>query len=89
MARGNASKEIITDVIMRVFPNAFMNGKEIRIPLSEDGEEVQVKVTLTAAKENVSHEGAATVMSSPANQWQPPSQADIDRVIQYLKDMGF
>ena len=53
MARGAASKEIITSKIMEVFPNSFVFDKEIRIPIEEDGEIVQIKVKLTAAKTNV------------------------------------
>lgn len=55
MARGSASKETITSAILAAFPGSFLyNGnKEIRIPVIEDGEVVQIKVTLTAAKVNV------------------------------------
>ena len=42
--------------ILEVFPNSFINGKEIRICGNENGEEVQIKVTLTAAKENIVNE---------------------------------
>ena len=31
----------------------IVDGKEIRIPMIEDGQEVQIKVTLTCAKDNV------------------------------------
>lgn len=41
-----------------MFPNSFINGKEIRICGNENGEEVQIKVTLTAAKENIVNEAA-------------------------------
>ena len=44
--------------ILEVFPNSFINGKEIRICGTENGEEVQIKVTLTAAKENIVNETA-------------------------------
>lgn len=57
-AKGSQSKEIITQKILEVFAGAFVNDKEIRIPMLEDGAEVQIKVTLTAAKENIDHNGA-------------------------------
>ncbi len=41
---------------MEVFPNSFVNGKEIRICGNENGEEIQIKVSLTAAKENIVNE---------------------------------
>lgn len=52
MAKGTTSKKIITDKLVEVFEGAFLynDGKEVRIPMIEDGEEVQIKVTLTAAK---------------------------------------
>lgn len=61
MARGNASKEFVTSKILELFAGngAFVNGKEIRIPCMEDGAEVQIKITLTAAKDNLPHSGEA------------------------------
>lgn len=55
MARGADSKLEITRKILETFEGSFLfsDGKEIRIPCQEDGEEVQIKVTLTAAKTNV------------------------------------
>lgn len=55
MARGAEFKKEITKKILEFFPNSFLynDGKEIRICGQEDGNEIQVKVTLTAAKENV------------------------------------
>lgn len=52
-ARGSESKEKVTQMILDTFPSAFKYEKEIRIPMIENGEEVQIKVTLTAAKTNV------------------------------------
>ena len=52
-ARGAASKEMVANKILDTFPNAFKYEKEIRIPMEENGEIVQIKVTLTAAKTNV------------------------------------
>lgn len=58
MARGTESKSYITKKILETFEGSFLynDGKEIRIPLKEDGEIVQIKVTLTCAKTNVSTE---------------------------------
>lgn len=56
MARGSSSKEIITEQILKTFDGAFLNGKEIRIPMIEDSGEVQIKIALTAAKTNVEHD---------------------------------
>ncbi len=56
-ARGAQAKAEITKKILEVFPNSFTYDKEIRVPMMEDGSEVQVKITLTAAKTNVEHGG--------------------------------
>ena len=53
MARGAVSKEKITKTILDTFAGSFLYDKEIRIPINEDGELIQIKVTLTAAKTNV------------------------------------
>ena len=55
MAKGSQLKKEILDKILKIFPNSFLynDGKELRICGQEDGSEIQVKVTLTAAKENV------------------------------------
>ena len=56
MAKGQTSKLEIQNRILNTFEGSFLynDGKEIRIPMSEAGETVQIKVTLTCAKENVS-----------------------------------
>ena len=53
MAKGASSKAYIEEKLLSTFDNSFIYGKEIRIPLIEDGSEVQIKITLTCAKTNV------------------------------------
>lgn len=53
MAKGASSKITVTNKILETFPNAFVYGKEIRVPMIEDGNEIQIKITLTCAKDNV------------------------------------
>lgn len=55
MAKGQVAKAEILKKIMETFDGAFLynDGKEIRIPMTEDGIDVQIKVALTCAKENV------------------------------------
>jgi hypothetical protein len=67
MARGSESKEAIKNKILELFPGSFVynDGKEIRIPMQEAGERVEVKITLTAAKTNVG--GATTTESNEIN----------------------
>lgn len=62
MARGQIVKEEIKNKILETFKDAFIasDNKTIRIPMKEDGEPIEIKVTLTAAKDI---EGAATADS--------------------------
>lgn len=54
MAKGQKTKIEITNKLLEVFKDngAFLynDGKEIRVNFSEDGELVQIKIALTAAK---------------------------------------
>jgi len=61
--RGAEAKANITKKILETFEGSFLynNGKELRIPVEENGEIVQIKITLTAAKVNVSN-GEDTVI---------------------------
>lgn len=61
MARGAKAKEEVIAKILETFSGSFKNDKEIRIPIQEDGETIQIKVALTAAKVNVSPDGEDTV----------------------------
>lgn len=51
-AKGSVAKTNITNNILKMFDGSFLynDGKEIRIPYVENGETVQIKVTLTCAK---------------------------------------
>lgn len=55
MARGQIAKTEIIDILLKTFDGAFLynDGKEVRIPKTEDGEQIQIKITLTCAKDNV------------------------------------
>ena len=55
MAKGAEAKAKIFKQILEAFPGSFSynDGKEIRIPMAEGAEVVQIKVALTCAKENV------------------------------------
>lgn len=52
MAKGAVAKQEITKKILEIFNGSFVynDGKEIRVPIVENGEVVQIKITLTAAK---------------------------------------
>ena len=48
-ARGAEEKQIVINKILEIFPDAFVYGKDIRVPVGE----VQIKIGLTCAKDNV------------------------------------
>ena len=64
MARGQEEKEQIKQKIMEVFDGAFEDGKTIRIPING----LEIKITLTAAKNVIGSGNAAT---APINASQP------------------
>lgn len=57
-AKGTQLKNDITQKILETFPGSFTynDGKEIRINGTEDGQELQIKVVLTCAKNAVGAE---------------------------------
>ena len=57
MARGQEEKLIVINKIKEVFPEAFEYDKTIRIPIGD----VQIKVALTAAKDNVEPGGDTAI----------------------------
>ena len=57
MAKGQEEKLIVINKIKEVFPEAFEYDKTIRIPIGD----VQIKVALTCAKDNVEPGGDAAV----------------------------
>jgi hypothetical protein len=71
-ARGSEAKATITQKILETFSGSFCYDKEIRIPIQENGETVQIKVTLTAAKVNVSN-GADSAMPAAASNPATPT----------------
>ena len=60
-AKGALAKEDVMNKILEVFPGSFKYEKELRIPMMENGEMLQIKVTLTAAK-NMVENGADVAM---------------------------
>ena len=57
MAKGTKSKEIITKKILETFKDSFQYDKEIRIPILEDNELIQIKCVLTCSKININQNG--------------------------------
>ena len=64
MAKGSIAKQSIIQKILDTFEGAFIgpDGKELRIPFVEDGVQVEIKVALTCAKENI---GGGAAIAQP------------------------
>ena len=102
MARGTESKNIIFSKLKEVFPKSFWEdeGKILRVPLDENGTRVEVKVTLTAAKNNLGEKGIESAFeSSPvvntsfdsvasSNHVLEPTQEEKDNVNRLIASLG-
>ena len=100
MARGQEEKLIVINKIKEVFPEAFEYDKTIRIPVGD----VQIKVALTAAKDNVEPGGDVAVPGVKATKAtiaegaEPvfedvsktiePSQSELDAVNNLMSQLG-
>ena len=93
-ARGAWSKEQVWNKILETFPGSFVNEKEIRIPMIENGDRIEIKVTLTAAKTNVGDgaaneatQGVEAAVSAPT-EVLPPSEEEKAQVNNLLAKLG-
>ena len=100
MARGQEEKLIVINKIKEVFPEAFEYDKTIRIPIGD----VQIKVALTAATDNVEPGGDVAVPGVKATKVtiaegaEPifedvsktiqPSQSELDAVNNLMSQLG-
>ena len=92
--RGSWSKGIVKEKILETFKDSFENGSEIRIPLYENGDRIEIKVTLTAAKTNVggdaaneATQGTEAAISAPT-EVLPPSEEEKAQVNNLLAKLG-
>ena len=100
MARGQEEKLIVINKIKEVFPEAFEYDKVIRIPIGD----VQIKVVLTCAKDNVEPGGDTAIPGVKATKVtiaegaEPvfedvsktiePSQSELDAVSNLMSQLG-
>lgn len=83
-AKGTESKGIVFGKLQEVYPNAFWEdeGKILRIPMTEGGNLVEIKVTLTAAKNLL----GGTEMPSAFEAAPAPAQAPQVQMTEEEKD---
>ena len=78
MAKGALAKEEIMNKILEVFPGSFKYEKEIRVPMIENGEMLQIKITLTAAKNMVDNGADVAIPGDMSGSFAPsPSPAQL------------
>lgn len=55
MAKGATSKTLIGTALLQIFPGAFIDSdqKTVRIPTNCEGEPLEIKITMTCAKDLV------------------------------------
>lgn len=102
-ARGSVLKQDVAKKILMTFPNSFLynDGKEIRINGIENGENLQIKVTLTCAKvaveggedtvlpgENVKTASPAQTITTSEKVPQEPTNEEKERLKTLLNQLG-
>ncbi len=92
MARGAEAKQNVMNKIMEVFPDAFIYGKELRIPMQENGERVEIKVALTCAKTNVGGEDTLDISgvesNVPMNVVAAPTEEEKANIAELMNRLG-
>jgi len=93
MAKGTEAKKEIFTKIQEIYPNAFWEdeGKILRIPMAESGERVEVKLQLTAAKNNLGSDDVPSAFGTssptpPKPNLAPPPNEDPYEMTQAEKD---
>lgn len=99
-AKGSIAKEQVIQKILESFPDSFTynDGKEVRINCDENGVPVQIKLTLTCAKNAVTSElkkkesdnydlDFSDDTYAPANP-QEPTEEEKARITQLLENLN-
>ena len=105
MAKGQAAKQEAFAKMLEMFPDSFLynDNKELRINTTEDGNDIQLKITITCAKENVNAEsenaipGAAeapvekSLNETQVSPAEPPQMTEAERqnVENLMKALNF
>lgn len=98
-AKGSILKQEIIKKILETFPNSFLynDGKEIRINGTENGENLQIKVSLTTAKVAVENEEGSAFPEMETNTApvetnekipQEPTNEEKERLKTLLEKLG-
>lgn len=88
MARGTTAKTLIGNAILQIFPGSFIDvdRKTIRIPTTCENELIEIKVTLTAAKDVINGDSAAP-SSAGATSAEPQNREMTEAEINEIRDL--
>ena len=102
MAKGAEAKAELFNKLMQIYPDAFWEDQDkiLRVPMSEAGNRVEIKVTLTAAKNNLGGdavpgafntapvEKSTIPMPAPDTSSLEMTQEEKDNVQKLMKELG-
>ena len=89
MARGSSTKEKMYEVLKQVFGDRiFKLDKEIRVNCIEDGSPLQIKITLTAAKDIVGATAGNSVSTPVVAPLEPMTEQEVADVRELILKLG-
>ena len=97
IARGQLAKQEVMDKILSTFEGSFIDGKVARIPMYENGELVQIKVQLTAAKDiidpywnepDLDYSQAAPASKVEVEVLKEPTKEELEKTKNFMETLG-
>ena len=90
MARGSQAKQEILEKLKETFPNSFMeDAKILRIPWQENGEAIEIKIQMTAAKNLLGGSAEAAPATKEVNiSLTAPTDAEKADIEAMIKALG-
>ena len=91
MVKGSQSKTLIGTALLQVFPGAFIDSdqKTVRIPTSCEGEPLEIKITMTCAKDLVGGQASSIAVTNPVQpQNKEMTEEEIAEVRSLIERLG-
>ena len=87
IAKGNLSKTLIGESLLQIFPGSFIDSdrKTVRIPTTCEGEPLEIKITMTCAKDLVG--GAPVFTENVSATAEQQNRAMTDEEIAEVRDL--
>ena len=86
MAKGTQSKTLIGTALLQIFPGSFIDAdqKTVRIPTTCEGEPLEIKISMTCAKDIV---GGTPAVITSASSIEPQNRAMTEQEINEVRDL--